>query len=461
MTKPCLLFTALAIVSAVACTAKTAALSTVTVDPATRYQTITGWEATAQAGQRFPASFSLYRDALFDAAVDDLGINRLRLEIKAGLENRRDSWAEVMAGQIDDAGWRCVRYSTVNDNNDARSINWAGFQFSELDLWIEAVVTPIRERLIARGETLYLNLNYVAFTQQNCAGTSYHHTDPREYAEFILATFLHMRDKYGYVPDAVEVILEPDNNSFWRGRQIGNAIVETAARLAEFGFTPKFIAPSATNMQNAINYYDELANTVPKALTFLGEISYHRYGGASAANVDAIGRRAGTQRVGAAMLELIGATYEDLHQDLEVGMNSAWARYILTFPGSSDENGMYFTVNRSDPNHPKIDRSNQTAYFRQYFHFVRAGAVRVRATSDTNGVAPLAFINADGTYVVVVKASTAGSASISGLPAGTYSVSYATSGRTTVTGGDMSIANGQPVIVSIPDKGVLTVAGIP
>jgi O-glycosyl hydrolase len=137
MTKPRLFVTAmilLSVATSTACTTKSAGLATVTVDLSTRYQMMTGWEATAQAGQRFPVSFSLYRGALFDAAVNDLGINRLRLEIKAGLENRRDWWAELNAGQIDDGGWRCVRYSTVNDNNDPQSINWDGFKFSELDL---------------------------------------------------------------------------------------------------------------------------------------------------------------------------------------------------------------------------------------------------------------------------------------------------------------------------------------
>src|ERR1700720_4859292 len=73
----------------------------ITLDPKTTYQTITGWEATAQAGQadeydgrgspgpyvNASKPFQLYKDRLLDLAVNDLGINRVRVECKCSMEN--------------------------------------------------------------------------------------------------------------------------------------------------------------------------------------------------------------------------------------------------------------------------------------------------------------------------------------------------------------------------------------
>ena len=66
----------------------------ITVDPSTRYQTMTGWEATAEGGQNDVASYPAYRARLLDLAVNTLGINRLRVEVKSGAENPVDTWAE-------------------------------------------------------------------------------------------------------------------------------------------------------------------------------------------------------------------------------------------------------------------------------------------------------------------------------------------------------------------------------
>jgi hypothetical protein len=206
-------------------TAQATSRNVIALDATTTYQTISGWEATAEAGQNNPY-FPKFKDALFDQAVNDLGINRIRLEIRSGAENVRDYWSEHRRNQTDYQTWRCVRYSTVNDNDDPLDINWDGFQFSELDHTVETVVLPLKRRLETRAQKLLVNVNYVSFVAQmngsSCpSGLDYHHDNsPEEYAEFVLATVLHLRDKYGLVPDLWEVILEPDNTPFWRGRQI-------------------------------------------------------------------------------------------------------------------------------------------------------------------------------------------------------------------------------------------------
>ena len=81
-----------------------------------QHQVINGWEATAQAGQEEPGAEHFVPPAL-DAAVQ-LGITRLRLEIASGAEQPRDLWTERREARIDEVQYNCLRYATVNDNDD-------------------------------------------------------------------------------------------------------------------------------------------------------------------------------------------------------------------------------------------------------------------------------------------------------------------------------------------------------
>ncbi len=398
-----------------------AARTVVRVDPSVTHQTIAGWSATAYAGQEF-ASYPLYSEEMLDLAVDYLGINRVRLEVRSGAENRRDLWSEYRAGDVDYPAWRAGRYATVNDNDDPTDIDWRGFHFSELDHTVATVVEPLRARLAARGEKLFVNLNYVAFTPQIGPGGTYLHDDPEEYAEFVVATFLHLRRRHGWVPDSLELILEPDNVPQWDGGTIGRALVAVAARLAERGFTPSFAAPSNTSMGAAVRYFDAMVE-VPGAVERLGTLTYHRYREATRINLKAIAARARRYGLETAMLEHIRSGYASLHEDLKVGRNSAWQQFTLGGPEAKNSGGSYFLL-AGDPARPRVVPADRTRYLRQLFAYVRAGAVRVGATSDQAGFDPLAFVHPDGGMVVVVEARRRGRFEVEGLPAGTYEVSY-------------------------------------
>src|SRR5437868_1927557 len=87
------------------------AQNTVTLDDTKNFQTITGWEATAQAWALDEVEtitnhsnanplFSLYQNELFDALVDTLGVNRVRLEVMSGCENPVDYFTQYLNGQI-------------------------------------------------------------------------------------------------------------------------------------------------------------------------------------------------------------------------------------------------------------------------------------------------------------------------------------------------------------------------
>lgn len=430
--------------------------ATITLSPATTHQTITGWEATAFAGEPSPA-FERYRDALFDAVVDDLGINRLRVEVRSGAESRQDHWSMYRRGEGSYAAWRAVRYSTVNDNGDPSAIDWSGFQFAELDWIVRNVVLPIKKRIEANGERLFINVNYVAFTGQIGPGLAYCHDDPEEYAEFVLATCQHLQHEFGIVPDAWEVILEPDNVEQWDGARVGRAMVAAARRLIASGFQPRFIAPSTTSMARAVDYFDQIAR-VPGALPHLSELSYHRYRGVTRGSLEAIAERAARHGIRTAQLEKIGATYEALHEDLEIGRNSAWAQYTLAGSGG-DTGGSYYIVDLADPGAPVVRLGRRTRFLRQYFKFVRRDAVRIGAASTNAAFAPLAFVNANGRVVVVTRAATGGVLLVRGLVEGTYGIKYTTDEGYDVDLPDAEVAAVGTVETRMPAAGVITVYG--
>jgi len=429
----------------------------ITVDFSNRFQTISGWECVVFSSQDNPA-FPNFKDELFDRVIHEAGINRLRLEVRSGAENSTDYYSQYLNGEIEYATWRANRYATVNDNSDSDVIEPDGFHFSELDRTIETIVLPLRARAAAIGEPLYINLNYVAFTSQITQGGAYHHANAEEYAEFMLAAFQHMDQRFGFVPDTVEILLEPDNVSQWNGTTVGNAIVATVARLNAAGYAPEIIAPSCTNMGNAISYFDAIAN-VPGALSALDEICYHRYSGVSDANLQALASRAQIHAKRTSMLEWwsTGNSIDILFNDLTVGMNSAWQQGVLGGLGSLDANMALYKINVADPSAPVVQVNNKTRLLRQVYRFVRRGAVRIDATTSNATLQPLAFMNTNGGPVVVIRANAASDFTIQGLPAGTYGINYSTDTEFNINRADQKIAAGGTITNNIPAPGVITI----
>lgn len=438
---PILLTTCMTVV--LACGTKEPQEAVITIDSTQRFQTLVGWEATAQAGQSF-ASFPGYRNRLVSDSVNELGINRLRVEVRSGSENTMTSSPEN----------RKTRYEIVNDNDDPFLINDAGFKFDEMDEVIERLAIPMKKALSERGEGLLINLNYVDFG----ASDFEHKEHPEEYAEFILAAFLHMNAKFGFVPDTVELILEPDtDNASWSAKQIAEAAVATSARLKANGFKPAFVTPSTTDAANALKYIDEIA-AHPGALDPIVEFSYHRYSGVSDDVLKGIGERGTRHGKRTSMLEWISADQDTLHDDLKLANVSAWQQYTLAFSGK-DDGGAYYKIDSEDAGVIRMGR--RTKYLRQYFRCLRPGAVRIEASTSNENFDPVAFEKNDSTVSVVIKTEGPGHLVVRDLPAGRYFVSHATEDSAGEQPVEHLIDPGMQLKVSIPSAGVLTVCSQP
>ncbi|MEZ5921056.1 MAG: glycoside hydrolase family 30 beta sandwich domain-containing protein [Parvularculaceae bacterium] len=427
------------------------AATTITLQPDIEYQTMHGWEATASVAEgKQREIFDLAKDAILDSIVNDTGINRVRLEVKSGVENTQRAWERYISGKLDTKGWQALRYATVNDNNDPNVIDWAGFDFSKLDTAIEDDVLPMRERLAARGETLFINLCYVAFTQQITDG-EYIHDDPEEYAELVLATYLHLRDKYGFIPDTWEVILEPDLVPEWTPHRIGEAIVATARRLKENGFMPRFVVPSVTDTGNAPRFIKGIAG-VKGAMQYVAEFSYHRYRHATLKNVEEIAWSGKKYDKPTAMLELwFGrGNSKVLFEDLTAGnVSSFQGRTIFG----------QFDMSISADGKPHFSIRKEVVENSQVYRYVRMGAVRIGADSSRRSNAlPVAFKNPNGNVVVAVLVAKPSLLIVNNLPAGEYQISYASNGKRVVEPNPVTVTAGGEVNYDMAQPGVITFA---
>lgn len=420
---------------------------TVTFDPQTRFQTIRAWESTIEVF--WTPDYEPFRAEIYDRIIGEVGITRLRLETFSGAENIDHSFDQFRTGAIDMDGWRARRYATVNDDADPFHINWAGFDFANLDWRIEQHLLPILERAKVHNQKIDIDFTYVAFTKQIRNG-SYIHTDPEEYAEFTLAAFLHMRDKYGIVPGSFEPLLEPDNNIEWTPHKLGLAIAAATRRLNHAGFHPRVIVPSVSDIHQVLPWLDGIA-AVPGAMDNVAEISYHRYHGGDPVLLKAIAARALKDGLETSMLEYWGgkATYLTLHDDLKLANVSSWqGRTVLK----------HHSIDLSRPVGQQLVLNDDVRYNRLYFTAIRPGCTRIAAKSTApQEVNPLAFVYPDGTMAVVMRTEKAAAAHIKGLPEGDYWLETAFEGGGTADKVFFHVGPDHAFTASIPARGVIAI----
>lgn len=116
--------------------------ATVTIDGATRYQTIMGYGASSETPPYITAEL---RHDIAREAVRELGLNRLRIESLAGgnfAHNRRWEW--------------------LNDDGDPGQIDWTAFNLAAFDRRLNDFVLPFKLEVEASGEVFdsYLSPSY-------------------------------------------------------------------------------------------------------------------------------------------------------------------------------------------------------------------------------------------------------------------------------------------------------------
>ena len=435
-------------------TVATSTPGTITVNGAQQFQTMTGWEALQEIGQAEcdPRAYLAYRNQVLDRAVNEIGINRIRVGLRSGYENPTDYFLQFRAGRLTFNEWKTHWFQILNDNSNPFVTNTLGYNWGYLDYVIEQIILPLRQRLQAQGENLWFNLSYTGAT----LGTV-HANNTDEYTEFVLAAFQHIRQKYSITPNSLELANEP-NFAHWTPQQLAKDLLAVKIRLNQAGFFPEFVGPTGSGIVASTQYFDQMI-AVPGVAQALNEISYHRFGVVLPSDLQGLARRASQYRMRTAMLEHGGSGHDHLYEDLTIANVSAWQQFGLAFCTDVDRGSMYFYVSGATvgQNSPVVNTGRLTKMLRQYFRYVRLGAVRVGAVTKDARFAPVAFRNTNGKYVVVVKAANAGSFSVAGLPAGTYGIDYTTAVDYMKPLPNVVITGTQAVTAAIPAAGVLTI----
>jgi hypothetical protein len=407
-----------------------------------------GWEFTTRAWEMDKANNAYSgdwldrRDQIIDGLVNQIGYNLIRMEIRSGFENPVDYWGQFVAGEITYLEVKSHFYEKINDNDDPNVLNEAGFQWSCLDYYVENMWLPMQAALEARGETLYVVLNYVDFKKPPLESNLSHSQSPEEFGELISAAFDHLKTKYGLTPDAFEVILEPDNTLDWTGTRIANGLLAVDSRLSASGIHPDYIAPSTAHASRAPKYFDEFAKN-KDALKLLNVFSYHRYDWKRASlALPKIVKRAKQNHLQVAMLEFVQGKAHHLIEDVTKGQAVAWQKYGVP----------YLRIPASEPDLQPIDHILQLA---QIFTNVRRGAVRVGADAAGGSTKAMAFRNTDGTYAIFAHRGKAGEITFNGVPPGEYTMTFADK-KNVVALGPETVQAGASVVASFPAPGLIT-----
>ena len=427
----------------------------VLIKPTESHQTIDGWEFVSYVWEydkprnAYSGVWLKYRNELIDGVVNEAGLNRLRLEVRSGIENPVDYWSQYVAGTLTYRDLNSRFYEKINDNDDPHSLNSNGFQWSILDFYVENLLLPMRVALEARGEKLYVVLNYIDFKRPPHTGDISHSRNPEEYAEFIEAAFVHLQDKYGFTPDALEIVLEPENTVDWWGGRIADGMVAVIGRLDALGIKPDYIAPSTSLARSTFEYFDDFAKN-QDAMDRLSVLSYHRYEwGRGTEHLPKILELAESNGLKTAMLELDPGTIKDLFEDMTLANATAWSKYGIPYDPISDDPDLTGKQELS-----LIDDFTQLSVV---FRNVRRGAVRLGTATQNEDTLAMAFRNIDGSHAIFILTEYGDDIVLEGVPEGEYALSFSTPNETTDLG-TITVGPDGMTVLTAPLAGLLALS---
>lgn len=363
--------------------------NTVTIDPATTYQTIRGWGCV----NSLPSFMNPdYRDDMIYELVNEFGLNRMRFEIPAG--RRADEY----------------RWEWLNDNTDPMVTDWTKFRTEDLDIdRVEEFVGPFAKYVRANGEPFDF---YVSFSFYNGGSSgeapAWLLDNPGEYVEFAMTLLTRLKYVHDLEADYICILNEAGYKNAWNIDIVQEKIKTLGPVMEAAGLKTKIQFPESLNPNVAMGYIDQVDND-EEMWSWVGLLSYHRYGGLTRLGEMADYGRA--RNMPMAFTEHSNTTFDRLVEDLTTGNVSYWEVYGL---------GSEIQIFDEPTDYIQYIRKSYYWRFRQIFQYVRPGAVRIGATSD-NGGTVLAFED-DGKTTLVFK-GIGGTIDVEGLTPGEYGLS--------------------------------------
>lgn len=407
----------------------------------------------------FPGARPAWWQSVLDV-LDDLGVNRVSWGVRPGIQNATDWFGPHLTG-------------TPPPTPPPGTGDWlfqyvrgAPFQWSELDLYVDNIFLPLKQRLATHGEPFFWNFEYYNNSRQHGANFTTFRDDPAQFAAWVNAIWTHLDSKYGFVPDSFSLNEPSTTGDHWTMAQVGAAIKAIGDSLAASGWHPRFAGPTSEHVNGQAQVDFDALITQPGVTAYLTDVDYHTYGGyASPSDLQAMVVRAAAHGLSLGMSERIGVDVNGLQDLLANGRISFFRQYNMggysAGPQSTGTtNAWLYYVDTSDDNSVHI--TNPNGYLlRQYFKFIHMNAREVHSESTQSyNMRPIAFVNPNGAPVVVVNVvsvGAGGNVSVAGLPAGRYNTKYSVTGDVDHDLAPQTIGTGQVLSTSIPAVGVITI----
>jgi uncharacterized protein (TIGR03437 family) len=437
----------------------------ITVNPAAQSQTHKYWMVIPSTGPGndmigAQPNWPSMKQAFIGQLVNQLGINTLQFtDSPQDIENNTDFFGLCGLGPGTDP--RCQngdnqQFVAVNDDDDPNHFNCADqtlvncpttFPLTKNDWVIENYwlgTDGMKAQVQAAGRTPYFILQYIHRTNNSM----FLWNSAAEMAEEITAVFLHDYNKYNFVPDIVDLDVEPDVNcdgsgnapltpgcsgggsGYWTYALLGTFAKTVKSRLNALGFTPEIWCCSTTFSSHAAAWYQGV-----KAVAGSGVItglSTHWYD-TTVSGLGAAQAAAAADGLPTIMTEFDVLAITDEFA-IEANLESAGSNrysdiaagylastYWLALLSSSPYSAQY--VAGTEPGGAR----GPTWYFPQFWGYVPDGSIREAANSGNPSYTALAFVRPDGTHVVSVigsQSSVSPSLRVTGIPAGTYGCTY-------------------------------------
>jgi O-glycosyl hydrolase len=437
-------------------------------DPAARHQTIEGWGgllanwhwADGASGPGTPIRDDVEQHLLREL-VFDLGLNRFGINLPAG------------------------RIEPVNDNDDAFTVNRAGFDFSNIDPYVRDQLLPLRALLRERGEPFVFYASVVLFSPTPGGTPNFIVENPDEYVEFALVAMDYFRG-YGLEPDYWIVVNEPDFVRVWTPADYARLTAQLGERLRAAGYRTRISAPDAVHPSGASAWLATLVNT-PGAREHLGMISYHSYdydptiGEAPPSAPRAVlanwsrelalpvaqteqgqaGKKNAATRWGGLQHDQALDIAQNIFADLLYADASAWQLHAIIGWGTLPDAriGGTFIAARHDGS--GYDKPAHYWAVRHFSRFLHPGAARVglRPVSPRSLVLAAAFLSPAGQPVLVAMNSSQAAHDIrfTNLPPGAYRLSLTTREQ---KGAEQSLgvlSTGQSLDFALPPESIATI----
>ncbi|TAL68801.1 MAG: T9SS type A sorting domain-containing protein [Bacteroidetes bacterium] len=382
----------------------------VTIDTNIKYQTIRGWGASSFSPEWLTED---NRKELIDVLVNDLGLNRLRLEFPSGNRSKERAWE-----------WE-------NDDRDPFNYNWNVFNLKSFDAKIEKFVLPFKNKVEQNGEPFDMYVSPSLFNGGSSgAAPAWLQFSPGEFSEYATSVLIRLKENYNIEPNYFCILNEAGNNNSFYATVVSDMIKTLGPRMKAMGLKTRIQFPECVSASESWNYINSTKDD-SIMLSYVDVLSYHLYGSNDPfrSQIRDFAKQHGKIT---AQTEYMSLNMNILYDDMTKGETSYWEIYGI---GSC-----------LDLKFDRILKLPNFWNFRQVFKYVRPGAVRINASSDDSTIKVLAYFKDEMPTIVIINNSGTKSINVENLIDGDYGICRTVSGTDYKESGIKHVSDGRMTI---------------